>query len=384
MSKKSKNEQDEKDEKTLTAQEQIMAFLKVNKDAHLNFEEEVYYKVPSGSLKVDVETGGGFTPGLHRFCGMNEGGKTSAAIDVAENFLKSAPNPKVVLIKAEGRLSKEMQARKSLKFVTNPEEWVENSVFVLECNVFEVVSQFMKNLVFNNPNKHCYMFILDSVDGLILKNDLAKTEDEAVKVAGGALLMADLMKRMALKLSKLGHMAIFISQVRSDIKIDPYEKRPVKQTTASGGNAALHYANWILEFEARFNGDLILENEKAKYDPMKNKIIGHWAKITVKKSPNEKTNTQIRYPIKYGRKGSSSIWKEYEIKDLLLQFGHMEAGGAWINASMDSELIKACVEKFGERFQTKINGNLKLFAFLEENPDITEFLFQEFKKVLSS
>ncbi len=62
----------------LTASEQLSSFLKTHKEDHYNYEEAIEYKVSSGSLTLDIETGGGFGPGLHRFCGINEGGKTLA------------------------------------------------------------------------------------------------------------------------------------------------------------------------------------------------------------------------------------------------------------------------------------------------------------------
>ena len=73
-----------------TANEMLKSFLKENKDHHYNYEDEIDYKVSSGSLNVDFELGGGFGPGLHRFVGMNEGGKTSEALEVMKNFLNLA------------------------------------------------------------------------------------------------------------------------------------------------------------------------------------------------------------------------------------------------------------------------------------------------------
>lgn len=37
-------------------------FLKANKEDHYNFEEEIDYKVSSGSLQLDLQLGGGFGP----------------------------------------------------------------------------------------------------------------------------------------------------------------------------------------------------------------------------------------------------------------------------------------------------------------------------------
>ena len=124
--------------------------------------------------------------------------------------------------------------------------------------MYETVLEVMKMLILNNDDEYKYCFVLDSLDGLITKDDLNKSFEDAHKVAGGALLGAKFMQRMSISLAKRGHMAIFISQVRADIKLDPYSKAPVRQTSATGGNALLHFANFILEFQPRFKKDIIL------------------------------------------------------------------------------------------------------------------------------
>jgi hypothetical protein len=239
----------------------------------------------------------------------------------------------------------------------------------------------MRQLVQFNEDKAKYMFVLDSVDGLISKGDLDKNFEDSKKVAGGAVIAADFMKRMSIALAKRGHMAVFVSQVRADIKLDPYSKAPIRQTSATGGNALLHFANWILEFEPRFNGDMILQDPNNKrIDLEKNPAIGHWAKVTVKKSPNEKTNLQIPYPIRYGRKDGTSIWVEKELVDLLYAWEFMNRAGAWIKPSEDFlELVKDIGVEIPESFQ----GEKVLFKFIEENPVLIKFLTNYFKKSIN-
>ena len=87
-----------------TVNETLKSFLKENKEHHYNYEEEIDYKISSGSLTVDFELGGGFGPGLHRFTGINEGGKTSEALEVMRNFI-AEPHSRGLYITAEGRLS---------------------------------------------------------------------------------------------------------------------------------------------------------------------------------------------------------------------------------------------------------------------------------------
>jgi RecA/RadA recombinase len=370
-----------KEEKIVTSNEILSNFLKNNKEDHYNFEDDFNYKVSSGSLQLDIHMGGGFGPGLHRFCGINEGGKTSQALEVMRNFLNTVPNAKGFYIKAEGRLSQEMKERSGVKFTTSAEDWTNGTCFVFESNIYETVVDAMRSLVANNQEGIKYYFLLDAVDGLISKVDLDKTFEDSNKVAGGAVIAANFMKRMSIALAKRGHMAVFISQVRADIKLDPYSKAPIRQTSATGGNALLHFANWIIEFEPRFGGDLILQDpNNKKIDLEKNPPIGHWAKVTIKKSPNEKTNLQIPYPIRYGRKNGTSIWVEKELVDLLYAWEFVERAGPWIKPSEDFiDLIKEIQIQVPENFQ----GEKALFKFIEENPILIKFLTNYFKQSIS-
>ncbi len=370
-------------EKEITKSSDVLnSFLKQNSSDHYNFEESIDYKVPSGSLQLDLHLGGGLGPGLHRFVGMNEGGKTSAALSFMKNFLEKTPKGKGFYIKAEGRLSKEMQERSGIKFVFDANEWEEGTCFVFESNIYETVVDVMRQLVSKNDEGNLYYFLLDSVDGLISKGDLDKSFEDSNKVAGGAVIAANFMKRLSIGLAKRGHMAVFISQVRADIKLDPYSKAPIRQTSATGGNALLHFANWILEFEPRHKGDLILQNPTdSKIDVTNNPIIGHFAKVTVKKSPNEKTNLTIAYPIKYGRTNGNSVWIEKEVVDLLYVWEFISRNKAWI--SLTDEFRELLAENNFE-LPDKIQGNENLFKMIEENKDLLAFLVSYFKQVINN
>ena len=221
----------------LSPNDLIKSFLKSTEKDHYNYEESYDYQVSSGSLKLDFALGGGLGPGLHRFTGVNEGGKTSEALEVMKNFLKTVPNSRGFYIKAEGRLTKQMIGRSGVNFVFNEDEWEVGNCFVFECNIYETVVEALRLLVGKNTDDTRYCFVLDSVDGLITKGDALKTFEESRKVAGGAVIAADFMKRVSIGLTKRGHMAIFVSQVRADIQLDPYTKAPIRQTTATGGNA---------------------------------------------------------------------------------------------------------------------------------------------------
>ena len=358
--------------KGLSSEELITQYLSDRSGDHFNFEEEEFYKVSTGSLLLDIETGGGLGPGLHRFCGVNEGGKTSEALEVAKNFQKQFSNGKVIYFKTEGRFSPEMRARCGI-------DTDETKFFMYESNIYESVFDLMKLLILNNDNDKKYLFIIDSLDGLIPRDDIDKPTEKSSMVAGGAVIASTIMKKVANQMTKRGHMAIFVSQVRADIRI-LYTSAPVRQTTATGGNALLHFANWIFDFQPRFNKDLILQKDKEQPDRKTNKILGHKVKIMIKKSPNEKSNYLIEYPVRYGRTGGKSIWIEKEIADLLIEWDYTKKSGPWLSTDPD---VMEELKEVGLEMPEKIQGRGKLFDFLEANPDVVNFFFNKFKNVLS-
>ena len=348
--------------------EQIKAYLKNNKQDHYAFDQAETYRVSSGSLLLDIEMGGGIRPGIMRFCGLAEGGKTSCALAFAKNFQETVKNSFVVYIKSEGRLSKEILERSGLNVS-------EDRMTIYPSNVYESVISLIRDLVKNNPNDVRYLFIIDSMDALVPRNDIEKPFEEANKVAGGSLLSSDFLRKMALGLSSKGHICIMISQVRSTVTINPYAKTDPKLTNASGGNALLHYSDWILEFQQRFKGDLILNKVNGK-----DEIIGHFCKIVFKKSPNEKTNKEVRYPIRYGRTNSQSVWVEQEVTDTLLMFEMISQKGAWVTVS--DELIEE-LNKKDLKIEKQHQGLDNFRKYLEENKDVCSYLFKKFKDVLS-
>jgi hypothetical protein len=365
------NEEDGK--KKLDSKAYATNFLKSNKEFHYNLEKEVEeYLVSTGSLILDSKIGGGLGSGVHRFVGVTEGGKTSASLEVMRNMVNQFKDAKGLYIKAEGRLSKNVQSRSGVKFVKNAEDWEVGTCLVFECNVYDTVFDFIRGILKNNPNKEKYCIIIDSMDGLISKGDLDKTTSEAGKVAAGALLTSDFLKRVSLGMSKFGHMCIMTAQQRSKVSIDPYAKKDTNNTTgSSGGNAAMHYPDWIFEFQRVFKDDKILEDPKAPISP-ENKLYGHMAKVLICKSTNETTGELVKYPIKYGRQDGTSIWIEREVADLLLMWGLFEKGGAgWFTA--DQELLDS-VRSAGLDMPEKIQGMKNIYKLLEENNELFLYL----------
>ena len=347
--------------------EQIQAYLERNKGDHYNFEEERVYTVSSGSLLLDIEMGGGIKPGVVRATGVTEGGKTSCGLAFAKNFQKM-DRSMVIYIKAEGRLSDDLIKRMGIN--TDTSKWQ-----IIKSNVYETVINLMREMVKDNKDNYKYMFIIDSMDALIPKGDLEKGSEEALKVGGGALLSSDFLRRMALGLATRGHICYMVSQVRSTIKINPYEKSDPQITNASGGNAALHYSDWILEFQPRYQKDIISTQPNGKGDH-----LGHWCKLVFRKTPNEKTGISVRYPIRYGRTEGKSIWVEYEVVDMLLAWDMAQAKGAWVTIS--DEIIEEVKEETKLELKKQHQGVDNLRRYFEENIEIGKYLFYKFRETL--
>ena len=360
-------------ENTITGKSILSSHLKDNKDSHYNFEDEQVFQVSTGSLLLDSELGGSLeVPAIVRFTGVSGGGKTSSALLIMNNFLKTIPNAKGLLVKAEGRLNSNVKRISGVDFVDKPEDWDNGKCFVLRSNVYENIATLILELIKNNPENTRYYFLIDSMDALISKNDLSKGFDDSAKVAAGAVLTSNFLRRIMLPLSTFGHICGLISQVRSNVQINPYAKGDPKLTNSSGGNALQHYADWIFEFQPRYKSDQIIEDGK---------IIGHWSKILLRKTTNEKDGTEITYPIRHGRSDGKSVWLEYEIADMLIQWGFAKKSGAWI--AFDKNLIDEVKKETIQDLPEKIQGMEQLRTLLEENTKICIYFFNKFKNILA-
>jgi RecA/RadA recombinase len=351
----------------------LSSFLKDTKGEHYNFEDEKTFNVSTGSLLLDSEMGGALeVPAILRFTGVSGGGKTSSALLIMKNFLNTVPNSKGFLIKAEGRLNSNVKNVSGVTFVDKPENWENGTCFVLKTNIYENIATIILDLIKNNLDGCRYYFLIDSMDALIAKNDASKGFEDSQKVAAGAVISSHFLKMIMLPLSTFGHVCALISQVRSNVQINPYAKTDPKLTNSSGGNALQHYADWIFEFQPRYKADQIVEDGK---------IIGHWAKILLRKTTNEKEGTEILYPIRHGRTGGNSIWIEYEVADMLIQWGFAKKSGAWIN--FDASLISEIEKDTQSIMPEKIQGMEQLRNFLENNKTICSYLFNKFKGALA-
>ena len=363
-----------------TAESLLSRYLDKNKTEHYNYVPDTDYLVSTGSLNLDSEIGC-FGPGMVRLCGNASAGKSSFALNVARNFLDTVPHSRVLYVKCEARLSKEIQDRSGLTFIKDPKEWRDGTVFVFECNVYEVIIGLLRELVTDNPTKCVYMIILDSMDGLNLRADITRPIDESNKVAGAALMTTQFLQKMSVAMTKYGHLCMFLSQVRTEIRLDPYAKAGIRQVASAGGAAIQHYASHVLFFQDWHEGDLILEKPDERADRIKNRSLGHICKIKLAKTDKEKRHIVVEIPIKHGVVNGSSVWKEREISDQLFGWGLVSKKGSWITLS--DVLRKELTEHKLDGAPEQIQGLNQLHAFLESHQDITAYLFNRFKNMNS-
>jgi hypothetical protein len=369
-----KKEKIEKEDEVVDSSKQLSSFLNKHKEDHYNFEETHNYKTPCSSLLLTTVLAGGLGPGAHRFLGLASGGKSSCALDFMYHFLKEGGKRRGVYIKSEGRLGEEIQKRSGVKFVTSPEDFEDGTCFIFESNIYEAVFGLKRELINNNPDKIEYFFITDSADSLIKRDDAKKAEEDSITVGGGSLITSVFLKKVGLSMAKRGHIDIYISQIRDQIKLNPYDKTPPKQGGASGARSLEHQADVVIEFLPRFQTDLIFEGEKGS------KILGHFAKCRILKSNNEKNLIEVKYPIKYGQVGGKSVWLSYELVDLIIMWELVKKAASWF--MINEDLIADVKRDLNKDIPAKIQGKTGLTELLEADEELQKYLFYKFQKLI--
>lgn len=344
---------------------------KDNKDYHFNNCASVNYKVSSGSLNFDIQTEGGLGPGCYRFVGPRESGKTSAALEIARNFQeKFGDHGTVVYFKAEGRFSENIKMRSGLDFSSKRFQLIKSSIF-------EVISGLMDRLVKTSPDDHRILFIIDSVDGIITKADYERPTGESFQPGTTAKALSILFKKLGLAIAEMGHMVIFISQERTSIIMQQYAPKQQQQGKSAGGNAIQHQVDIAFEFKPVTKSRLIWENETEKTGK-----LGHEVEVEFLKSTNEKTYDIFSYPVRYGRKNGTSIWREREVAQCMLSFGFAKTSGKGVELSTEADLVQQLKTNYPDKFQEKFTYMKNFYAWFDQNPDISKWLFDKFQKTL--
>ena len=132
----------------------------------------------------------------------------------------------------------------------------------------------------------------------------------------------------------------------------------------------------MLDFGARYQDDIIREVEGDK----NSKPIGHYCKINIVKSNNETYGQEIRYPIRYGRTGGTSVWVEKEVADMALMWNLVvkdKSSYYW-----KEDLYKELTDKFGADIPEKFVGIKKYMSYFDEKKDVVDFLYKKFQDFL--
>lgn len=340
------------------------------KEFHYNDILDVEYSVGSGSIKLDSIVN--FVPGVHQATGISGGGKTSLGFAYMKNFLDDTSyERRAIYFRAERKESKEMKLRSGIKYVFRWEDWVDGTCMVVKSNVYELVlTTIRQSCKPEVAGKRQLFYMVDSTNALIPKGDIDKDFADANKVAGGALLASDFLRRMTMHLSSHGHICYLISQVRSKIKISQYAEAEPALSNNSGGHAMTHYSNYILEAQGTRKSDQILEKDENG----KEVVIGHMARFYVCKASSDTiVDTEVQYPIRHGAVDGNANYIEHEIVTTLLEL-KLAVGTTWIQ--LDSSL-HAELKSIKADSPEKHNGAAAFRKYLGENQEITDFLYKK-------
>lgn len=338
-------------------------------------------KVSTGSITFDSAVN--ITTGMTvLFNGPIESGKTSQCILLANNYLQTVPNSRGIYVKAESRLSPEIQKRSDAPFVFDAENWKTGTIMVLETNVAETVLQMLEALLKScHEREEKLVIILDSLDGLILKRDLYEKElADGQKVAGIPLITKLFFKRLALPINKFSALLLLTSQASANIKIDPYSKEPPKIVNGSVGNSTFHYCDYIIQYNPRYQSDLICKNPDEKPDAQKNPIIGHMVSLIIKKSATNNSSTTLKLPIKRD-KIKNGFWVSKEVGDAILAW---ELAKKNKNTFEFSENILNQAKEDGIEIKDKIVGLGNFYDYLEEDIKVCDWFYKKFKNLNES
>lgn len=363
------------------------SFYKANKnDIYGEYHDP--YKVSTGVMSLDILLGGGIGPGLTRLIGPPSGGKSSEGLLIIKNFLESRPKSRALIIPTEARLSEKMKGRSGVKFVDKPEDWVNNTCLILPMNLYEKIANFIYTLVKTNEmrskeEQENLAIMIDSMDYLTLEADSQKELGDSTKVAGPQFLTKKLWAKLALPFNAGGHIFLANSQISAAPKIDPYSKDPIRQGGSSGGNGIQHQASVVIEFNQRYEGDYLLADENTKYDEKKNPKIGHTVKGFLRKSDNEKYDVKFEYAIKYGRTNGNSVFIENELVNMLTAWELLKKESAQGSAVMDVGLL-AELRTIDSEFPDKFRSIGRAVEYLETKPEVSKFLVNKFKKMISA
>lgn len=377
MAKKS----DDTDNKTSDISKNFLgSLLKGYEDTHFNYFKTEPKIIASGSLKLDsyVKVKSGTTL---RLGGPAEVGKTSQSLLFAKNYMQTMPKSKSIYVNAESKLPDELLKRTGMKFVFTEEDWDYGSVFVFETNVFDTICDVLKAILKNSHEQEEHLcIIVDSVDMLTLNASLNnKSIADGRKPAGVNYLTKELFRHISPLIRAYNAMLIMITQYSGTFTMDRYEQEAPGLMDGNKTHALNHQASYAFYYRPRSQSHYILEHEKEKVDPVKNKILGIIAKVDIKKSASDESGIMIEIPIKRGKIGNA-VWTEKEIFDVLVVHQLIEKKGSWLEIR---DVLGNMAKEDKIDLKLKHQGLEQFSEYFEANPAITAWLVEKIKLVHS-
>lgn len=189
--------------------------------------------ISSGCKVLDLALGGGWAEGrVANIVGDKSTGKTLLCIEAAANFVKKYPKGKVRYREAESAFDESYAS--ALGFPMDNVDFGE-PVDTIE-DVFEDLNKVA------DKAKAPELYILDSLDALSDRAEMARDMDEGTYGTGKAKQLSQLFRRVVRKLEDKQITFIVVSQVRDNIGATFMQKK----TTRSGGRALDFYASQVV------------------------------------------------------------------------------------------------------------------------------------------
>lgn len=297
-------------------------------------------RISTGSISVDVETGGGLPKGrLVEIYGKESSGKTYVSLKTVAEAQKEGR--KVLWIDAEGVFDAEWA--KKLKV----------NLELLEIAKPETLEQTGTILDAATRSRKYSVIVLDSVAALLPEEDLIKSMDEHERMGNRAILMNRTVRKLQSALNttedgkKNDTLLIFINQIREKIGI-----MYGNPETTTGG------------LGIRFCASIRLELRRSELIKEKDQVIG----VTIKfKTAKNKTFTPLK-------KGQFIIYTTGE------KAGQIDR----VDEIFRYGIISGVIEHSGKTYIIdghKLLGQENARAYLRENPKLIDKLYKELQRV---
>lgn len=231
----------------------------------------------SGSLQLDVALGGGFAKGrLVLLRGPEKAGKTTAAITAMAEAQRTESERENAIIDLENSFSPKWAQTLGLDvdklFISQPDTYAEK--------IYELILAMLRSKAF------AYI-VLDSTDGLILKDEMENDDwEKESRVGGTSKLNSRAMRKLVNsgELKNSGTTLVFIQQLRDKIGGFSMYGTP---TDSSGGRAFKHNSSQTLdvsvgEYFAKGSGESrTVLGQQSKFKVSKNKVAAPFKTATL-------------------------------------------------------------------------------------------------------